>query len=95
MWVSGEKRDIRTRTDDTAPDNLSDLQVYLAQLVGEPFRFARVSYGDELTLHFGDLRPSRSPKVGKFFLRGVHPRCPGVGLGSEGRDKPVDALARG
>ena len=23
----------------------------------------RVSYGDELTLHFGDLRPARSPKL--------------------------------
>lgn len=46
-----------------APDNLSDLQAYLTQLVGEPFRLARVSYGDELTLHFGDLRPARSPKL--------------------------------
>src|SRR5205807_9205190 len=43
-------------------DDLPGLQAYLAQLVGEPFRFARVSYGDELTLHFGDLRPGRSPK---------------------------------
>jgi hypothetical protein len=41
----------------------SGLLAYLAQLVGEPFRFARVSYGDELTLHFGDLRPARSPKL--------------------------------
>lgn len=32
-------------------------------MVGEPFRFARVSYGDELTLHFGDLRFARSPKL--------------------------------
>ena len=42
---------------------LSVLAAYLAQLVGEPFRLARVSYGDELTLHFGDLRPGRSPKL--------------------------------
>lgn len=48
---------------EAAPDNLPSLQAYLAQLVGEPFRFARVSYGDELTLHFGDLRPARSPKL--------------------------------
>jgi|GEM_PF-693917 len=48
-----------------APDRLSELQAYLAQLVGESFRFARISYGDELTLHFGDLRPARSPKLRK------------------------------
>jgi hypothetical protein len=35
----------------------------LLQLQGEPFRFFRFSYGDELTLHFGDLRPARSPKL--------------------------------
>lgn len=50
-----------------APDDLPGLQAYLAQLVGEPFRFARVSYGDELTLHFGDLRPARSPKLPKHL----------------------------
>jgi hypothetical protein len=44
-------------------DNLGELQAYLTQLIGEPFRFARVSYGDELTLHFGDLRPAHSPKL--------------------------------
>lgn len=54
-------------------DNLSGLHAYLSQLIGEPFRFARVSYGDELTLHFGDLRPGRSPKLkhkpyGAFIL---------------------------
>ena len=47
----------------SASDDLRGLQGYLAQLVGEPFRLARVSYGDELTLHFGDLRPARSPKL--------------------------------
>src|SRR5262245_47472425 len=46
-------------------DDLRGLEGYLAQLVGEPFRFARVSYGDELTLHFGDLRPAKSPKLKK------------------------------
>jgi hypothetical protein len=44
-------------------DDLPGLYAYLAQLVGEPFRFTRVSYGDELTLHFGDLRPAHSPKL--------------------------------
>jgi len=51
----------------------STLQAYRAMLVGEPFQFARVSYGDELTLHFGDLRPARSAKLkgkpyGAFIL---------------------------
>jgi len=44
-------------------DDLPGLYAHLAQLVGEPFGFGRVSYGDELTLHFGDLRPARSPKL--------------------------------
>jgi hypothetical protein len=35
----------------------------LSQLVGEPFRFARVTYGGELTLHFGDLKPAQSSKL--------------------------------
>lgn len=52
-------------------DDLPGLFAYLSQLVGEPFRFARVSYGDELTLHFGDLRPARSPKL-KHQLYGSH-----------------------
>lgn len=56
---------------EAAPDNLPSLQAHLAQLVGEPFRFARVSYGDELTLHFGDLRPARSPKL-KARLYGAY-----------------------
>jgi hypothetical protein len=51
------------QTRNVSSDDSSALQAYLAQLVGEPFRFARVSYGDELTLHFGELRPARSPKL--------------------------------
>lgn len=51
--------------------NLPGLTVYLKQLIGEPFRFARVSYGDELTLHFGDLRPARSLKL-KDHLYGTY-----------------------
>ena len=46
-------------------DDFSGLQTNLAQLIGEPFRFIRVSYGEELTIHFGDLRPARSPKLHK------------------------------
>ncbi|MEX0704449.1 MAG: hypothetical protein WD069_20275 [Planctomycetales bacterium] len=46
---------------ESARDDLSGLHAYLAQLIGQPFRFARVSYGDELTLHFGDLRPGSAP----------------------------------
>jgi hypothetical protein len=52
-------------------DDLPGLSAYLSQLVGEPFRFARVSYGDELTLHFGDLRQGRSPKL-KHKLYGTY-----------------------
>jgi hypothetical protein len=48
-------------------EDISVLQGYLAQLIGEPFRLARVSYGDELTLHFGDLRPGHSPKIKNLF----------------------------
>ncbi len=43
--------------------SLPGLHATLSQLVGEPFRFARVSYGDELTVHFGDLKPARSPRL--------------------------------
>jgi hypothetical protein len=48
--------------------DLDGLASVLAVLMGEPFQFARVSYGDELTLHFGDLRPALSPKLkGKMY----------------------------
>lgn len=46
-----------------AMNDLNGLRLYLSQLVGQPFQFARVSYGDELTLHFGSLRPARSSKL--------------------------------
>jgi hypothetical protein len=54
-----------------SPNDVSGLYSYLAQLVGEPFQFARVSYGDELTLHFGDLKPAQSPKL-KAKLYGAY-----------------------
>jgi len=44
-------------------EEISDLQAHLAQLDGEPFCFLRVSYGDELTLHFGRLHSGISPKT--------------------------------
>lgn len=54
-----------TQVANASPDNLPALQAHLTRLIGEPFRFVRVSYGDELTLHFGGLRPARSPKLKK------------------------------
>ncbi len=51
-----------------APDDMGGLNAHLTQLIGEPFQFMRVSYGDELTIHFGNLRPARSPKLpNKFY----------------------------
>src|SRR5438128_334047 len=59
--------DLRQAREPSSAD-LPGLLAHLAQLVGEPFRFVRVSYGDELTLHFGDLEPARSPKLkGKLY----------------------------
>jgi hypothetical protein len=52
-----------TEASESSSDNISGLSGYLSVLVGEPFQFARVSYGDELTLHFGDLRPALSRKL--------------------------------
>ena len=48
------------------PDDIRGLRPYLFQLVGEPFLFARESYGGELTLHFGqevELPPFRGRRV--------------------------------
>jgi hypothetical protein len=47
----------------SSASDLSGLQEVLAQLIGETFRFFRISYGDEATLHFGNLHPARSPKL--------------------------------
>jgi hypothetical protein len=44
------------------PDR-SDLQALLQQLVGQPFLFFRVSYGDELRLHLGEVQGYSNPKV--------------------------------
>ena len=39
------------------------LRMYLQQLVGQPFLLLRFSYGDELTVHLGEPRQYRSPKM--------------------------------
>lgn len=62
--------DLRKR-DDASSSDVSRLNALLTQCVGEPFRLARSSYGDELTLHFGDLRPARSPKL-KGLMYGTY-----------------------
>jgi hypothetical protein len=76
------RQDVQQSTDDVL-----GLQTYLAPLVGEPFRLARVSYGDELTLHFGDLHPSRSPKLPGYlygaYLLGVRGSAWIIKSGSE------------
>jgi hypothetical protein len=57
-----------SQENEQSSDDLPGLHAHLAQLVGEPFRFVRVSYGDELTIHFGDLEPARHPKLkGKLY----------------------------
>ncbi len=43
--------------------DLPDLQALVKQLVARPFRFFRVSYGDELRLHLGDLIPYANPRM--------------------------------
>ena len=55
----------------TTRDDLRGLRSYLSQLVGEPFLFARESYGDELTLHFG--REVERPRIrGRRSIEGTH-----------------------
>lgn len=48
---------------DSPRSDAGGLRALLTPLVGEPFRFARVSYGDELTLHFGDVSAAPSGKL--------------------------------
>src|SRR5579883_3104434 len=43
--------------------DLSELNALLQQVVGQPFLFFRVSYGDELRLHLGDVKCYSSPKM--------------------------------
>ena len=58
----------------TTRNDLRGLRPYLKQLIGEPFLFARESYGGELTLHFGteiELAPFR----GRTASEGTHILC--------------------
>ena len=66
-------------------DDLAGLTAYLAQLVSELFRFARVSYGAELTLHFGDVRPGPSPKIKQKPEWPVHSGTAWISLGAQVR----------
>src|SRR5688572_25629015 len=43
--------------------DLATLRSYVSQLEGQPYLFARVTYGEELNLHFGELQEFRSPKL--------------------------------
>ena len=43
--------------------DLAHLQSLLTQLVGQPFQFFRVFYGDELRLHLGALQSDSNPKM--------------------------------
>jgi hypothetical protein len=53
-------------------DDLPRLQAVLVQqIVGEPFLFARLSYADELVLHFGTPREYTLPRCGKR-MEGSH-----------------------
>ena len=51
--------------------DLPGLEMYLQQLVGEPFLFFRESYGQELTVHFGALTQRKSSKL-KDPMRGAY-----------------------
>jgi len=50
-------------------DDLGELGRYLQLLVGEPFLFVRMSYGDELTLHFGNKREARNTRLRELGLQ--------------------------
>src|SRR5437763_12844932 len=58
-------------TREPSAGNLADLQGYLLQLEGQPFLFVRVTYGDELSLHFGTPQEFHSPKI-RRRLRGSY-----------------------
>jgi hypothetical protein len=45
--------------------DIAGLWAYLQQVVGQPFRFLRASYADELTLHLGAELPPASAKLKK------------------------------
>lgn len=59
-------KDIRSDSADR-----SDLQMLLKQLVGQPFLFFKVSYGEELKLNLGETRHYNRPAM-KGRLRGSY-----------------------
>ena len=67
MVLAIDLRDVR----EPAIGDTDGLASYLQQLLGEPFLFFRPSYADELTVHFGSLRQSHSPKL-KKRMRGSY-----------------------
>jgi hypothetical protein len=58
-------------TTEAASANDKLLRAVLNQLVGLPFLFARASYEEELTLHFGEARPMKHPKL-RHVLEGTY-----------------------
>lgn len=62
MMISVDLRSIEQNATDAAL-----LQSYLQQLIGQPFLLLRFSYGDELSLHFGQSIPYPSPKMQHRF----------------------------
>lgn len=68
MLATVDLRGVQTESSDQVL-----LNAYLQQLIGEPFLHCRFSYGNELTLHFGQPREPQSKKlkhlvVGSFIL---------------------------
>ena len=43
--------------------SLGEFRALLRQLLGQPFLFFRISYGDELTVHLGESREYPHPKM--------------------------------
>ncbi len=50
---------------------IQEVENVLKQFVGLPFLFARPSYGEELTLHFGNEQPMKHPKL-RHLMEGTH-----------------------
>jgi hypothetical protein len=50
-------------THESTVNDLTGLWAYLQQIVGQPFLFFRVSYGEELTLHLGSPLEASSAKL--------------------------------
>jgi hypothetical protein len=66
MTAKIDLRDEQTKSTDPVL-----LQVHLQQLVGEPFLHFRLSYGEELCLHFGQPREYTSPRL-RHLVKGSY-----------------------